>query len=279
MLESGLNKSKEVAKTGNINPLIEQLSRIVNQYLMDHPGISLNGLSKQCRVSEPTIRRISKCQIKTNPNVSTVLDLLTTISGTKEVHEIVNRYPGAVADFIKDALPHLEEQKPEYSHTLNSYLQDPTRYLVFKLALNRSGVTVDKIRQLFGEMGVIELNGLVKQEIVEERVDGRYHAKIKHYHGDYDTVTDRMKAVLNFLKTEKVQSRMPLNPLFVNGSNSVSEEAYKEVSKIQRAAFKKISQILSDDGSDGPIPLFYLCAMDTLDIESAYEITQNDPFV
>lgn len=254
--------------------VITHLSEIVNQYLDDHPRITLNGLSKRCQVSEPTIRRIAKKQIKTLPNLSTVLDLLMTISKKTEIVEILDCFPGPVADFVREALPYAEEHGSEHSNTIHKYLQDPVKYLIFKLSLNRIGVSEEKVRRLFGDLGVSDLKDLVKYELIEER-QGLYFAKIKHFTTIFENFVDQFRATANFIKPHTYQSRKPLNPLFVNASDSVSPEAYKEISRIQKAALKKISRILAEDESAGPIPLVFLCALDTLDTQSALDIAND----
>lgn len=265
----------EQEKTTGNDAVLSQLSEIINSYLEANPRVSLNGLSKRCQVSEPTIRRISKKQIKTVPNVSTVLDLLTNISRKKSVKEVVDHYPGPVASYIKEALPHIEEQNPEYSPSVNLQLKDPVRYLIFKLCLNRMGTTLEKVKKIFGEHGAVELQALLQNDIIEER-EGRYFSKIKKFTGHFDNFVEQFRMTANFIKPHKISERLPLNPLFVNASESVSAETYKEVAKVQRAAFKKISQLIQNDTEGGPIPLVYLCALDTLDVESASELSQNE---
>lgn len=254
--------------------VIDQLSDIILGYLKSNPRISLNGLSKRCQVSEPTIRRIAKKQVKTVPNVSTVLDLLTTISRRKNVNEIVALYPGPVADLIKTALPHLEDHAPEYSSVLNNHLRDPLRFLIFKLSLNKMGVSKEKIRKLFGENGVRELEELIKLEVVEKR-EQRYFSVCRSFTTSYDNFVEQFRAFAGFIKPQKVSEKLDLNPLFVMATESVSIESYKEITKVQRAALKKISQIVSSDQDGGPIPLFFLSALDTLDVDSAYEIANR----
>jgi hypothetical protein len=254
--------------------VIDHLADILNEYLRNHPRITLNGLSKKCQVSEPTIRRIAKKQIKTLPNLSTVLDLLTTISKKREVAEIIKLYPGPVSDFISESLPQAVNQGSEFSQKINSHLKEPIKYLIFKLSLNTTGVTDDKVKQLFGDLGLNDLKYLIKHELIELR--GRaFFAKIENFTTAHEDFVDQFKASANFIKPHTFQSRMPINPLFLNASESVSIETYKEIIKIQRMALKKISNIISSDESKGPIPLLFLCAIDTLDKDSALKISTN----
>ncbi len=252
--------------------VIEHLSQILNNYLKDHPNITLNGLSKKCRVSEPTLRRIAKKQIKTLPNVSTVLDLLTLVSKMNDIKKIVALYPGPVATYLQRAYPHLDQQSPEYNQALNDELKNPIKYLIFKLALNRTGVSEDKVRRIFGDLGLIELKSLYDKKWLTQKSDKEYVASIKNFSGSYADFVEQFQWTARFIKTDKVLTSALLNPLFVNGSESVSPEAYQEIIRIQKSALKKISQVISHPDSMGPIPLFFLCALDTLDTLAAHEM-------
>ncbi len=265
------SKSDGSTRAASDERVIEQLSEILNNYLKTHPNMTLNGLSKKCRVSEPTIRRIAKRQVKTLPTVSTVLDLLTVVSKINDLSELVKFYGGAVSDFIHQAYPHLESHSPEYSNTLNQELQNPVKYLIFKLSLNRSGVSEDKVKKLFGDLGIMELKSLIEKKVIIKKQD-RYFSSVKNFSGSYEDFVEQFKWTSSFIKTGKVIPHGVLNPLFVNGSESISQEAYKEIVKIQKLALKKISQVIANPDSNGPVPVFFLCALDTLDTQAAHEM-------
>ncbi len=271
-----LNQAHPVSdSTVRHQSVLDQLSDIINDYLAANPRVSLNGLSKRCKVSEPTIRRIAKKQVKTVPTVSTILDLLTTIDRNQNVKEVINNHPGPVAELVREALPHLDEQEPEYSQALNDQLKDPVKYLIYKLSLNKMGICRDRVRKMFGDHGLRELDALVQLDVINKRA-GRYYSSCKNFTGSFENFVEHFRTCTSFIKPEKVVERQPLNPLFVNASESVSVESYREIAKVQRAAFKKISQIIQSDTEKGPIPLLYLCALDTLDTDSALEIANRD---
>ena len=272
---SGIQTQQESRTPHQGSSVLIQLSEIINNYLLANPNVSLNGLSKRCQVSEPTIRRISKRQVKTIPNVSTVLDLLTTISRKKSIPEVIELYPGPVAEYIREMFPHVEEAEPEYSNSLNACLKEPLKYLIFKLSLNKMGVTRDRIKRLFGEHGLRELDELTRLEFIEKRGQ-RFHSIYRHMTMNQDFFVDQFRATASFIKPHKMSENLPMNPLFVNASASISADTYKEITKIQRQALKKISQSIRQDSGDGPIPVFFLCALDTLDTDSAFEIAIRD---
>jgi hypothetical protein len=254
--------------------LLSHLQNVLRAYLNQRTHMSLNSLSKKCSVSEPTLRRIMKGQIKTLPNVTTVLDILTYVSGEKNTFSIAEKYPGPIADFLKEMLPHVMECHTNYDVALNNELKHPTKYLIYKLASNSSGVKPQKIQELFGSHGMIFLQELVDKNYVILK-DEVYISSSDSFTSSHEDFVEKFKTVSDFIKVQNNETNVSLNPLFVNYSNSVSAEVYKEVISLQRRTLKKIRTLLSDDRASGDIPLFLLLAVDTLDNSTAHEIEKN----
>jgi hypothetical protein len=256
--------------------VVEHLREVITAYLKKRPQLSVNGISKKCNVSEPTLRRIMSLKIKTIPQVTTLLDILTFVTGTDSIQEIVKKYPGPIADYLKEGLPHIEEVDREYSNAVNEMLQDPIKYLIYKLSLNHSGVTQEKILELFGRHGEQLAEEMIAGGFIAKDGSGRLRSKVKSFHGSFNNFVRHFKAVADYIKPHKHHNRRPLNPFFVNCSDSVNAEAYEKIARLQRQTQKKISRILADPAGKGNIPVFYLCALDTLDYKSAYEIDEEE---
>ena len=254
--------------------VVEHVRDIVSDYLKKRPHLSVNGISKRCNVSEPTLRRIMSLKVKTLPQVTTLLDILTYIADTQSIREIVAKYPGPVADYLSEGLPHIEVVDKEYSNAVNETLQDPIKYLIYKLSLNHCGVTVDKINEMFGRHGLQLLDEMKEAGYILQESSGVCRSKVGTFHGSFNNFSKHFKAVADYIKPHTHQNRRPLNPFFVNCSDSINAEAYEQIARLQRKTQKKISKILADESSKGDIPAFFICALDTLDFRSAYEIDQ-----
>ena len=76
--ESLTFSSKDLAQTQSLS-VADHLRLIITQYLEKRPQLSVNGISKRCNVSEPTLRRIMSGKVKTIPQITTLLDILTYI--------------------------------------------------------------------------------------------------------------------------------------------------------------------------------------------------------
>ncbi len=258
------------------NAVVEHVRLVVTEYLKRRPHLSVNAISKRCNVSEPTLRRIMTRKVKTIPQITTLLDILTFISDTSSVREIVKIYPGPIADHLSEAMPYLEDLDQDYSNAVNEEIKDPVKYIIYKLSLNSNGVTVAKVRELYGNHGIHLLKDLIEKDFVYQDDFGICRARCKTFAGSHDEFVKNFKVAAEFIKPQKLQNRKPLNPYFVNMSESITPEAYEQIRRLQRKLDKKVRGILSQPESKGKIPFFYLGAIDTLDPQSAYEIAEED---
>lgn len=253
------------------NLILEQIQGSVRTYLDKNKRISLNGLSKRCAVSEPTLRRIMNGRIKTLPMLSTIVDILCTIHKVDSLNELIEIYRGTeLGDFLNNNFNVLSESNFDYEFSveLNEALRDDVSYLIFKLAANRTGVRTSKIEKLFGHHGVEKLKTLKNLNLIKIE-GGIIKTVVEGFSLSHDQFIPHFKAVADFIKAE--QSNVQKKNLFYNFSESVNEAALKEILSIQKSALKKITKILNDDQHAGDLPLFVLSAIDTLDIEEEDE--------
>lgn len=251
--------------------LLSQLQEILQSYLSEKKHRTLNRLSKKCTISEPTLRRICKGQIKTLPNSTTILDILTTISGEKNIASIAKMYPGPVAKYIEHLLPQSTDCDTEYNSELHNELKDSVNYIIYKLASNSSGVSDSKITELFGAHGLSMAQMLLDKKYLKY-VDGTYFSNVKNFTLNQDHFIKNFKTLSDFIKTQNSVSKEHLHSLLANYSESVSPQAYKDIIALQKKTLKKIRAIMSSENSRGHIPLLLLLAIDTLDSRPVYEI-------
>jgi predicted HTH transcriptional regulator len=251
--------------------LLSQLQEILKTYLSVKKHRTLNSLSKKCTISEPTLRRIYKGQIKTLPNSTTILDILSTISGQKNIAAIAKQYPGPVAKYIEDLLPQSNDCNTEYNAELHAELKDSVNYIIYKLASNANGVMDTKINELFGAYGVNMAQSLLEKKYLK-RINGTYYSNVKNFTLSQEHFIKNFKTLSDFIKTQNSVSKEQLHSLLANYSESVSPQAYKEIITLQKKTLKKIRSIMSSESSRGHIPLFLLLAIDTLDNRPVYEI-------
>lgn len=251
--------------------LLQCLQQVLQNYLSEKPSRSLNGLSKKCTVSEPTLRRIVKGQIKTLPTSTTILDILTTLTGEKNTALIAKQFPGPIADYLQSILPQTEEFETEYDADLNTELRDPVKYIIYKLASNSSGLSKKKLNELFGRNGFTQAEVLLQKDYLFIKNE-TYFSKVKHFTSNQDSFVTNFKLIADYIKTQNPLVKTNLHSLLANYSESISSEAFKEIVVLQKKTLQKIRSILTDEKSKGTIPVFMLLAIDTLDPQPAHEL-------
>ncbi|MEO0336194.1 MAG: hypothetical protein AAF202_07360 [Pseudomonadota bacterium] len=268
--------SNEAADFGAQDKVLIQLSDLLVNYLEARPSFSLSALSRKVNVSETTLRRIKNRSFKTMPNSSTVLSLITYITGQQDILKSTEGLPTALSNYLKEAFPQSLDTKSEFSQLLQQELSDNTRYLIYKLAANDSGVSKAKIQRLLGELGVEALVDLTKKGLLLER-DGYFFTECESFTMSPDVFKDKFQYISQFIKTDSSKySDSPLRPLHVNYSSSVSSVTYKKIMKIQKRTLKSIRELMQEDSGKNGIPIFLILALDSLDTRLPHEDFEND---
>jgi len=270
-----LTETQNFESVKDIEALPQHLKSVIEDYIGSSKYLSVSGFSKKCGVSEPTIRRILTGRIKTLPQVSTVLDILSYVSGETSARPLVEKYPGPIAEYLKDRIPQLQFFDPTYDPQLNRELENQVKYIIFKLSLNDSGVTLEKVKELYGQMGENYLNELVQKGYLAKEGEA-YRSVFENFSADLGQFVNHFKATADFIKVKATSSLTdPLQPVIANYSWEVSKDQYKRIQKIQSTALAKIREVLLEKGHSGEIPIFLLAALDTLDLKSASDILQD----
>ncbi len=270
MLFEEKNRTVEEASEGT--SLFEHLQGLLTGYLREHGNLSLNGLSKRCRVSEPTLRRIRNGQVKTLPNVSTIFTFLSYILDEVEAEKIVKKVGEPLGSYLKERAQVIESfKKIEFSEDLSEVLKDPVKYVIYKLAAGGHGLTHEKVFDLFGSYGEKQLQSLVNSGWMY-REKNFYYVKTPYFALSHEVFVEHFKTMADFIKPEKhANATAESAPLFTNYSGSIHKEAYKEIRKIYKKAAHRAAEILNDPHSKGNIPTFVLSAVDTIDAQCADE--------
>lgn len=267
------------AQQNNQEMAFNQLRGELLQFLKEKPHFSVNAMARKCESSETTLRRIRKGNIKTMPKVSTVIDILKFISKENDSKRLLERFPGPLADYLKEkivALDPIESVDIESVDITNILRNSPSRYLIYKLAANNTGVTEDKIVELFGRFGLNEAEHLVTRKVLKK--DGFTYRKIGNsFSLNNDVFIENFQATAQFIKPHKIEDApADSKPFFINISRGVNIKTYRRILKIQRNALRQIRMLLASETSIGKIPLFFLSALDTIDSKAAYEYPENE---
>ncbi len=270
-----LKHSTVKLKEPSVDEALEQLYSILEDYMSTHTSLTVNSLSKRCNVSEPTLRRIYKKQLKRLPTTSTVLNLLSHISKKKKIADLITAFPGPLISRLETSMSLITERELDETRDLSKQLQNSITYLVYKLAANKCGVTLSKVVELFGSYGEQQIEKLLNENLIKEE-NGVFKASHPNFFISQEIFTSHFKATADFIKPENLtNSPYKSSQLFYNCSSSINLKAYNAILKLQRNSIQKIAKILGDKESEGNIPVFAIGAIDTLDNESAFEISKK----
>lgn len=272
-----ISSSTEFLESDPIEAASNQLQAILIAYLDSRPHISLNGLSKRCAVSEPTLRRIRKGQLKTLPSVYNIMEILRYVSQKEEAKDILKHFGGPLEKYLDSKFPQINSiEKIEVSEHLTRALKDPVKYLIYKLSVNSEGVSLEKVIELFGSYGEKQLQAMMQERLVEKRGEN-YFGTVEYFALSGDVFIEHFKSTADFIKVNKVaNSKKNHSPHFANSSTGLNKKGYSEILRIQRAALKKIRKVMSEKKFLGKIPTFYLSAIDTIDLKSADEFPEDN---
>lgn len=240
---------------------INELQSIIEKYISDNDNISVNQLSKDIGVSEPTLRRVVKGVTKNAPSSQFVVRVLKKVSGTKSTAKLLELYPGVISDFLENEANILKTPKDnvEYKRQLEKFLSNPEVYHIVALAGCHDGVTEDQVEATFGFEGVKILLALYKYEMISKDED-RYHLLKKDiiFHKSYFPAI--MHRAIDLLEMEKTYPEVPT--YFYTWTESLNEEGLEKLRELQKQAYSNMLKVLRDEKYHGDKPAFIFGGLD-----------------
>lgn len=246
--------------------LLEQLKDLLENYFRKFPNVSINGLAKKSGVGATTLRRILSESLKGDPAPSTVLNVVSAITKERRLSSLLKSFEGPIGEMLRGSFGHfVEENLPHsYSTDLNHELADWHKYIIYKLASNKCGVSKTVLGQTIGNVGLKSLNEMFEKGLLY--ADGDIiHSKEKNFSLDLNLALKHLPNLLDFYKPDNLDRGQNL---FYTLSESINEDGIKKIKEIQRDAIKKIYAIMNSPYYEGEIPYFTVHCMDTLTLEA-----------
>lgn len=248
---------------GVIETLNGQLKSMIEQYLVKHPNITLNGFATKSGVGMTTLRRIVNLETKSGPAPHTTLAITSYVLKEKKLSRILDSVNGPVGTELSKVFGDYIEEELNYqsSDGLKELLEDKDNYLIYKLASNHSGVSENQIYDLLGCHGLNKMNELIEKGIVLRDKRKTIHSLEKNFSITLETAKKHSKELINFYKPEAIDKK---RNLFYSQSESLSDEGIQKVKDIQRNAAKEVHKIMTNEKYFGINPYFSLQVCDTL---------------
>jgi hypothetical protein len=244
-----------------------QLRELTHSYLAKHPGLTVNALAQRSGIAATTLRRLMQEENRSELAPHSVLALVSYILKEKRISFLLNKVEGPVGDLLKKSFDQFifneQNVNHEISADLNLALQDKTCYLIYKLAANACGTTIEEIKNIFGLSGLNTLNSLIEKKWIIADQNEVLHAKDKNFSLDLVLAHQHTHALLDFYKPLDIDKG---HNLFYSLSEGMSASGIKKIKEVEKDAVKKIFEIMNDKDLQGPLPYFAVVLSDILGI-------------
>jgi hypothetical protein len=242
-----------------------QLRKLTADYMAKHPGLTLNALASRSGVPATTMRRLMQEEGRSELAPHSVLSLVSYLLKEKKISKILKSVNGPVAELLNKCFDQFIFDESSSSHELsadlNSLFRDKTCYLLYKMAANVNGISIDEIKNAFGLLGLTKLNELVEKGWIVSDDNGKLHAKEKNFSVDLALAHQLSHALLDLYKPSEVKAGFNL---FYSLSEGMNNEGIQKIKEIEKDAVKKIYEIMCTKNLQGDIPYFALIVSDVM---------------
>ena len=233
----------------------KEFPEILRDYVLNqkqkNPSVNETALSKKMNIPPTTFNRLVNGYSK--PTVRTLLKL------SQFIPELQSLFPEEVMKVFK---VNIEKDNYEYvGKTLENLLSDETIFLCWMLAFLNKGITIDEIKEQFGQKGLKALETLEKQAVVAKGESGYYKVKDKSKYAIFSF--ELIKAHFLFL-AKKYNSENVRSNYICYEVESLNKEGKKELIEAHREFHKKIQKIMNDEKNKGDEPVFSISCSDSL---------------
>ncbi len=242
-----------------------QLKELVNHYLSTHSGLTLNALAVRSGIPATTLRRIMSEENRTELAPHSVLSLVSYLLKEKRISFLLTKVEGAIGELLRKNFDQyiFNESSSDHKldHDLNAELNDKTSYLIYKLAANKCGTSINEIKNLFGLTGMQKLNSLIEKNWIIADQSERFHAKEKNFSIALNLAQQHAHTLIDFYKSQDIDKG---HNLFYSLSEGMNIEGIKKIKEVEKEAVKKIFDIMNDHEMQGSLPYFAIILSDIL---------------
>lgn len=251
--------------TSSYSSVNTQLRELTNNYLTKHPGLTLNALSQRSGIAATTLRRLMQEENRSELAPHSVLALVSYLLKEKRISFILNKVDGPVGELLRKSFDQFIFNEASSTHELNEdlnkILQDKTNYLLYKLAANQCGTSIEEVKNLFGLSGLCKLNALMEKNWIIADENERLHAKEKNFSLDLELAHRHTHSLVDFYKPLDIDKG---NNLFYSLSEGMNASGIKKIKEVEKEAVKKIFEIMNDQNFQGNLPYFAVVLSDIL---------------
>jgi uncharacterized protein YjgD (DUF1641 family) len=258
-----MNENK-IEHSANSSTLNLQLRKMTAEYLRKHPTLTLNALAQRSGIAATTLRRLMQEEQRSELAPHSVLALVSYLLKEKKISKILKSVQGPIAELLNKCFDQFifDEQSSDHEmyNDLNTIFQEKTSYLIYKMAANKCGTSIEEVKDSLGLMGLKKLNELIEKSWIIS-LENRLHAKQKNFSTDLVIAHQLSHALIDLYKPSDVKQGYNL---FYSLSEGMNEEGINKIKEIEKCAVKKIYDLMNNEKMQGNIPYFALIVSDVM---------------
>lgn len=259
----------------NYTTVNEQLRAMTEGFLANHPSLTVNALATRSGIAATTLRRLLQEETKSEIAPHSVLALVSYILREKKISKLLTLIDGPVGELLRKSFDQFVfEEKVDHKldHDLNEVFKDKLNYLIYKLAANQCGTTIDEVKNNFGLFGLQKLEELMAHGFIVVDKNNVLHAKEKNFSVDLKRAHELTHALVDQYKPTDVSKGYSI---FYSLSEGLTEEGVKEVKKIELDAVKKVFEVMNNKEFIGSIPYFSIFLSDVIGMTPNQELKRE----
>lgn len=263
-LLSSLNMNESQVHSPSALSTNQQLRQMTADYLIKHPTLTLNALAQRSGVPATTMRRLMQEEQRSELAPHSVLALVSYLLKEKKISKILKSVTGPVAELLNKCFDQFifdeKTSDHEMHNDLNTLFQDKLSYIIYKMAANKCGTSIEEIKNALGLVGLKKFNDLIEKNWIHA-IGMRFHARQKNFSVDLALAHELSHALVDMYKPCDVKQGMNL---FYSLSEGMNEAGIKKIKEIEKEAVKKIYDLMNCEAMQGTIPYFTLVVSDVM---------------
>ncbi|MDQ3231526.1 MAG: hypothetical protein M3Q07_06860 [Pseudobdellovibrionaceae bacterium] len=224
----------------------EAVQALLNSYFNRYPRVTIKALSMRTGVPYATLRRILQSEVNEIKDETVFKLLERVLHKSEQVEFIRSHYPSLVRMIsppsqIKPAIEGL-------SDVLRKFVYLSPHNLIIRLAMTRAGASHEAIERLTGESGLLALDEMIEQGLLEQQgnVIRAVFSEMDHDATQYQISSDAKNFVRELSSNFSLISHV---------CESVTPEALARIVTMSREFLKEIEEI--KEGAIGSVPFFF----------------------
>jgi hypothetical protein len=260
----------------NYSSVNEQLREMITSFLSRHPALTVNALAGRSGVAPTTLRRLIQDESRSEVAPHSVLALVSYLLREKKLSKLIHIVEGPVGELLRKSFDQFIYDENESDHLieneLNEIFKDKLNYLIYKMAANQCGVTLEELKDSFGLFGLKKLEELINKGLVIQDENGLFHAREKNFSVDLKRAHELTHVLVDQFKPDDVHKGYGL---FYSLSEGLNDKGINEVKKIELEAVKKIHTVMNNKEFIGSIPYFSIVLSDVLGLTPNEELIRE----